>query len=142
MKRHGQSSLPCHLPWLLPAILAAGCLLAAGCGARKGELAGKLTVEATPQLTELGVTVKDWSYVDQKFAVQLAASKDFGAPWIITLQADTGSIFSMMSPLNLKAGQSEWVEVGGFKFVGTPFQVTPNTQKVTVGVRNQLVAPR
>ncbi len=107
-----------------------------GCSS-KGGLEGKVTVKESPQLANLGVTVKDWKYSTQTLSVQLAASKDFGDPWLITVQADNGQPFSMTTPLNLKAGQTEWVDFGGPKFLDH-FEIKPDTKSVTIGCRNRM----
>src|SRR5258708_3115752 len=83
----------------------------------KGEFAGKVTVQGSKKLTDLGVTVKDWGYADKVFSFKLEASKDFGSPWLLTVEADNGQPFSFGTPVTIKAGKSEWIEVGGPKFL-------------------------
>jgi hypothetical protein len=122
------------LPLAVSILLGLG--LIGGCSS-KGGLEGKVTVKESPQLADLGVTVQDWKYSDQTLSVKLAATKDFGEPWLITVQADNGQPFGMMTPLTLKAGQSEWVSFGGPKFLDR-FEIKPDTKKVTVGVRNRM----
>ena len=78
-----------------------------GCSSSKGKYAGKLKVEASPKLQELGVTVKEWRFSesDKTFGVQLSATKDFGPPNKIELSIEGKGRFSSPVPVKLKAGE-------------------------------------
>jgi hypothetical protein len=115
---------------------AIACLAAAGCHS-KGNLAGKLKVEASPELTAQGLSVKDWAASGSNFSVKLEATRDLEPNWLLTLQADGGEMFQTMTPLKMKAGQTEWIEIAGPKFL-EKFEVTSETKTVTVGLRNRL----
>jgi hypothetical protein len=102
-------------------------------------LDGKLKVEAKPELAAEGLSLKDWGVSGDNFAIKLEAAKDLEPNWLLTIQADGGPPFQTMTPLRMKAGQSEWIEVGGAKFLES-FKVSTETKTVTVGLRNRLSA--
>jgi hypothetical protein len=124
---------------LVTAYAVALLVAAAGCGPSKGNLAGKLKVESRPELAEQGLSVKDWGVSSDNFALKLEASKDLGDNWLLTIQADGGDVFATLTPLKLKPGKAEWIEVGGPKFLES-FKVSADTKTVTVGLRNRLKA--
>jgi hypothetical protein len=125
----------------VPAWLACACaiavLVAGGCGPSKGNLAGKLKVEAGPELAEQGLNVKDWGLSGDNFTIKLEATKDLGPDWLLTIQADGDPTFETMTPLKMKAGQAEWIEIGGPKFLES-FKVSSDTKTVKVGLHNRL----
>ena len=110
----------------------------AGCGPSKGKLAGKLKVEAKPEMAEQGLNVKDWGVSGDNFTIKLEATKDLGPDWLLTIQADGGPVFQTMTPLKMKSGQTDWIEIGGPKFLES-FAVSEQTKTVSVGLRNRLV---
>jgi hypothetical protein len=129
------------LRWCVPAGLVALLVLAAGCAGQKSDLEGKVKVQASPELTDLGVTVTDWRYVDKKFGVKLTATKELGPPWLITVQPGKGAVYMTMSPVRLKAGETAWVDFATFKFLHDPVELTEATGTVTVSVHDQRRAP-
>jgi hypothetical protein len=120
--------------FLLIALLAA----IGGCHS-KGRLAGRLTIREAPSLTEQGLKVKDWAVSGKNLQLQLESTKDLAPDWLLTVEADNGLTYQSTTPLKMKAGDIQWIEVGGPKFV-EHFEVSAGTQTVTVGLRNRLSA--
>ena len=113
-------------------------IVSIGCGPSKGKLADTLKVEAKPELNEQGLNLKDWGVTGENFAIKLEATKDLSSDWLLTIQADGAGVFQTMTPLQMKAGQTQWIEVGGPKFLES-FKVSNETKTVKVGLRNRTV---
>lgn len=105
-----------------------------GCANSKGKYAGKLKVDASPQLQQLGVTVTDWRYSDSNktFGVQLSASKDFGPPNNIDLRVQGRGTYSSPVPVKLKAGEKTWLDFGGSVAFGNPFDDLSDNTVITL----------
>jgi hypothetical protein len=105
-----------------------------GCSNSKGKYAGKLKVEASPQIQQLGVTVADWRYSDSNktFGVQVAASKDFGPPNYIDVHVSGHGTFSSPVPVKLKAGEKTWIDFGGSVAFGNPSDDLSDNTTITL----------
>jgi hypothetical protein len=114
--------------------LIAALVLETGCGNSKGKYAGKLKVEASPQLQQLGVAVTDWRYSDsdKTFGVQVSASKDFGPPNYIDLRVVGQGTYSSPVPVKLKAGEKTWLDFGGSVAFGNPFENIADNTTITL----------
>src|SRR5260370_13181065 len=107
---------------LLAGLVLISTLGMSGCANSKGKYAGKLKVEASPQLQQLGVTVTDWRYSDSNktFGIQLSASKDFGPPNSIDLRVQGRGTYSSPVPVKLKAGEKTWHDFARSRAFGNP----------------------
>jgi hypothetical protein len=105
-----------------------------GCSNSKGKYAGKLKVEASPQLQQLGVTVADWRYsnVDKTFGVQVSASKDFGPPNNLDLNVQGQGRYSSPVPVKLKTGEKTWLDFGSSVAFGNPFENIADNTTITL----------
>jgi hypothetical protein len=110
-----------------------------GCSNSKGKYAGKLKVEASPELEKKGVTLSDWRYSnsDKTFGVQLSASKDFGPPDKIDLRVEGHGTYSSPIAVKLKAGEKTWVDFSGSVAFGDPFENLPDDTKVILELRTR-----
>jgi hypothetical protein len=129
---------PIVLRQFLSLAVLASLILVGGCHS-KGRLAGRLTIREAPSFTEQGLKVKDWAVSGNHLQLQLESSKDLAPDWLLTVEADNGSTYQTMTPLKMKAGDIQWIEIGGPKFIER-MEVEGGTKSVTVGLRNQLSA--
>jgi hypothetical protein len=118
--------------WL--AVIGLISTLSLGCSNSKGKYAGKLKVEASPQLQQLGVTVTDWRYSnsDKTFGVQISASKDFGPPNNVDVNVQGQGRYSSPVPVKLKAGEKTWIDFGGSVAFGSPFESMADNTTITL----------
>src|SRR5262245_59839837 len=107
--------------------------LLAGCS-NKGGREGKVNVVVSKRLEEQGVSVVDWRYSssDKSFGVKLKASKELSKHTYLTVSGPGIGNAGSPIPMGEKINKGEWIDFGGSKALGNPFDSFPESGTITI----------
>jgi hypothetical protein len=112
------------------AVFAAGC-------SNKGKYAGKVNVEVSKRLADLGVSLVDWRFSESEksFGIKLKTSKPLDKQTYIVIRGDGVGQVSSPIPVGDDINQGKWIDYGGSKAFGNPFDNFPESGTITVDLR-------
>jgi hypothetical protein len=110
-------------------------LVAGGCS-NKGKYAGKVNVVVSERLQAQGVSLEDWRYSesDKSFGVKLKTSRPVDKQtYLIVSGPGIGQLKSPI-PVGDAINRGEWIDYGGTKAFGNPFDNFPESGTITLDV--------
>ena len=110
--------------------------LSAGCS-NKGKRAGKVDVVVSDRLKEKGVSLVDWRYSESEksFGVKLKTSKPLDKQTYIVISGPNIGQVGSPIPVGDAINQGEWIDFGGSKAFGNPFDNFPESGTITIDVK-------
>lgn len=115
---------------------AALVLFAAGCS-NKGGRAGKVEVVLSERLKEKGVTLVDWRFSnsEKSFGVKLKASQPVEKQTYLEINGPGLNRVRSLTPSGERINKGEWIDFGGSKALGNPFENFPESGTITIDAR-------
>lgn len=111
-------------------------LFVAGCS-NKGGRAGKVEVVLSEKLKAKGVALVDWRYSpsEKSFGVKLKASEPVEKQTYIVINGPGLSRIGSPVPVGERINKGDWIDFGGSKALGNPFENFPESGTITIDVR-------
>ena len=118
------------------ALVAVLILFAGGCS-NKGGRAGKVEVVLSERLKQKGVTLEDWRYSESQksFGIKLKASSPVDKHNYLTISGPGIGQASSPIPAGDSINKKEWIDFGGTKALGNPFENFPQSGTITIDAR-------
>jgi hypothetical protein len=111
-------------------------LFAGGCS-NKGGRAGKVEVVLSERLKQKGVSLEDWRYSESEksFGVKLKASSPVDKHTYLIISGPGIGQVSSPTPAGDRINKKEWIDFGGTKALGNPFENFPQSGTITLDAR-------
>ncbi len=118
------------------ALLAVLALVAGGCS-NKGSREGKVNVVVSDRLKDKGVSLEDWRYSDSEktFGVKLKTSKPVDKQTYLIISGPGIGQAGSPIPAGDHINKGEWIDFGGTKALGNPFDNFPQSGTITIDAR-------
>jgi hypothetical protein len=127
MLARGSIATAVMLPMLTLTLFAVGC-------SNKGKYAGKVNVVLSERLQAKGVSLEDWRYSESEksFGVKLKTSQPVDKQtYLIISGPGIGKVKSPI-PVGDLINRGEWIDYGGTKALGNPFENFPDSGTITI----------
>jgi hypothetical protein len=118
-------------------LLFVAALCAVGCS-NKGKYAGKVNVEVSKVLQERGVSLEDWRYSesDKSFGIKLKTGKPVDKHTYLVISGPGIGQVSSPIPCGDDINQGKWIDFGGTKAFGNPFDSFPESGTITIDAKH------
>jgi hypothetical protein len=118
-------------------VLATVLIPCAGGCSNKGARAGKVQVVLSERLKQKGVSLEDWRYSESEksFGVKLKASSPVDKQTYLTISGPGIGQVSSPIPVGDSINKEEWIDFGGTKALGNPFDNFPESGTITIDVK-------
>jgi hypothetical protein len=116
--------------------LLCAATFAVGCS-NKGKYEGKVKVEVSQRLQERGVSLADWRYseTDKSFGIKLKSSKPIDKQTYLVISGPGIGQVSSPLPFGDAINEGKWIDFGGSKAFGNPFDNFPESGTITIDAK-------